>query len=290
MKIVKIIGGLGNQMFQYAFAIALKQHFPCEDILFDCTYMEHYGLHNGLELNRIFGVDLPQASTRQLLMVTRPVKHHKLSRMVRRILPDRSTECVEKPSNEYISKVFDDRYCYYEGYWQNPLYFDDCRETILRAFRFDESSLSSKSRDLLGRLESCDSVSIHIRRGDYLKSKVYRGCAALEYYRQAVDYVLARIAQPTFYVFSDDIEWCRQNMQGLLGTHATHYVDWNKGADSFQDMLLISKCQHNIIANSSFSWWAAYLNQNAGKLVCCPRKWNNIYRPDTVQHKSWVQL
>lgn len=290
MKIVKIIGGLGNQMFQYAFAVSLKQHFPNEEILFDCTYMKNYNLHNGLELNTVFDIDMKQCSIRQLIKITRPVRYHKLSRLLRLLIKNRNTEYIENTSNKYSPRVFDNNFCYYEGYWQNPKYFEDYNSVLLNDFQFKMSSLNEKSKKVLDIITSCNSVSIHVRRGDYLKNKVYKGCADLEYYKKAVCYILSNVEQPFFFVFSDDIEWCKKNMDYIIGTPNIFYVDWNKGKDSYQDMLLISKCQHNIIANSSFSWWAAYLNPNRGSIVCCPNKWNNLYLPNTIQCENWIQI
>lgn len=290
MKIVKIIGGLGNQMFQYAFAMSLKQHFPNEEILFDCTYMNNYNLHNGVELNTVFDIDIQQASYSQLIKVTRPVKYHKLSRLLRIILPNRKNEYIEKTLNVYSSDVYNPNIKYYEGYWQNPLYFNDYKKLLSQVFQFDLKSINERTKAEIKTLYSCNSVSIHIRRGDYLNNKVYEGCADVEYYKHAICYILTKIKKPSFYIFSDDIEWCKQNMHYFINTHDITYIDWNKGKNSYQDMLLISKCKHNIVANSSFSWWAAYLNQNENSIVCCPKKWNNLYKSNTIQCGNWVQI
>lgn len=287
MKIVKILGGLGNQMFQYALFVALQKEFPQEQVLVDCSYFKTYHVHTGLELNRVFGVELPQASFHQLLKVTWPVKSFKLSRAMRKILPPRKTECLEAKDYTYNAHVFDCGNMYYDGYWQNYKYFDKYRDKILQLFQF-KLKLNECSSNILPELAAKNSVSIHVRRGDYLKAKNYAGLCGLEYYKMAIEYINRNVQDAAFYIFSDDMEWCREKISPMLAGHKFTYIDWNKGADSPIDMMLMSQCSHNIIANSSFSWWAAYLNDNTGKIICAPKKWTNTPVNCQFQMPTWV--
>lgn len=288
MKIVKILGGLGNQMFQYALFVALKEQFPDEKVLVDSSYFKTYHIHTGLELGRVFGMELPQASFCELLKVTWPVRSFKLSRAIRKFLPKRRTECVEHGDYTFNTDVFTAGDKYYDGYWQSVRYFEEYRDLILRKFRFI-MPVNEKSKRLLNNLETEEnSVSIHIRRGDYLKAKNYAGLCGKEYYEQAIDYVVKSVVAPSFYIFSDDMEWCKAHIVPMTGSAEVTLVDWNKGKDSPLDMLLMSKCRHNIIANSSFSWWAAYLNENKGNIVCAPKKWTNTKVNCKFQLPDWV--
>ena len=289
MKIVKILGGLGNQMFQYALYLALKESFPDEKILVDCSYFRTYHVHTGLELQRVFNLDLPQAQFIDLLKVTRPVYSFKFSRVIRKLLPPRETECIEAKDYTYNQKVFTAGDRYYDGYWQNFLYFERYGELIRKSFCF-QMPLNEKSIAMLDELEKVqqDSVSIHVRRGDYLKAKNYLGLCGLEYYKNAIRYINAHARNPIYYLFSDDMDWCEENIAPLLGKNRLTYVDWNRGKDSPLDMLLMSNCKHNIIANSSFSWWAAYLNRNSKAIVCAPHKWTNTKVNCQFQLPDWI--
>lgn len=287
MKIVKILGGLGNQMFQYALYIALKQRLPEERVMVDYSYFNTYHVHNGLELERVFGVELPQASFGELLKVTWPVRSFRLSRAIRKLLPKRRTECVEHGGYAFNTEVFSVGDKYYDGYWQSVKYFEAYKDVVLRTFKFS-MPINEKSERLLQLLEHEDnSVSIHVRRGDYLKAKKYAGLCGEDYYQRAIACIKSNIAAPSFYIFSDDMEWCRVHIATMLGNSEVTYVDWNNGNDSPLDMLLMSRCNHNIIANSSFSWWAAYLNGNEKKIVCAPKKWTNAKICSIRQLPEW---
>ncbi|HIT15425.1 MAG TPA: alpha-1,2-fucosyltransferase [Candidatus Avimuribaculum pullicola] len=287
MKIVKILGGLGNQMFQYALFVALRQRFSQDEVLVDCSYFKTYRVHTGLELDRVFGVELPQASFSQLLRVTWPVRSFKMSRAIRKLLPPRRTECLEARDYTFNSHVFDAGDMYYDGYWQNFKYFDDYRAGILSLFQF-KLAINEKSAAILPELSKPNSVSLHVRRGDYLKAKNYAGLCGVDYYKSAIEYMNAQVPTAAYYVFSDDIEWCRHEIAPMLGDRPITYVDWNKGKDSPLDMMLMSHCSNNVIANSSFSWWAAYLNENKGKIVCAPAKWTNTVVNCRFQLPDWI--
>lgn len=288
MKIVKILGGLGNQMFQYALFVALKKHFPNEKILTDTSYFKTYHVHNGLELERVFGLSLPQASFKELLEVTYPVKWFKLSRAIRKFLPKRESECIEAKDYTFNNEVFTTESRYYDGYWQNFKYFESQIPLLQNIFRF-KIKANPKTKNLLDILDHKDgSVSIHIRRGDYLKAPNYTGLCGIEYYTKAIEYIKGKIKSPEFYIFSDDITWCKENIAHLLNDHNYIFVDWNTCADSPLDMLLMSNCKHNIIANSSFSWWSACLNQNPDKIVCAPEKWTNTKVNCKFQMPDWI--
>ncbi|WP_279150742.1 alpha-1,2-fucosyltransferase [Muribaculum intestinale] len=288
MKIVRIIGGLGNQMFQYALYLSLRKRFPKEKILVDCSLFRSYGVHNGLELDKVFGVDLPQASFFEMFKVTVPTYNYTLARIVRKILPKRVSECYEAKDYTYNEHVFSPGNRYYNGYWQNFRYFIDIRELIQNTYKFSLPHDNKNSEILRELSESQSSVSIHVRRGDYLKAPNYAGLCGLEYYRQAINYIKKQIKSPSFYIFSDDIGWCKENIMPMLEDAPVNIVDWNRGSDSYRDIQIMSACKNNIIANSSFSWWAAFLNTNKNAIVCAPAKWTNTIVNCKFQLPEWV--
>lgn len=289
MKIVNIIGGLGNQMFQYALAVALHNRFN-EEIYIDTSLFNTYKVHNGLEIERVFGVTLKQASVAQIKQLTRYSAHYKLRRTFRMILPPKKTECLEAKDYTFNETVLtDDSNRYYDGYWQNWRYFNDYADSIRTFYRF-QLPLDSKNYLLVEQLRvNPKTVSIHVRRGDYLKAKNYAGLCGLEYYTKAIAYVRDRLqGNIHFLIFSDDIAWCKEHIMPLLGMARQTYVDWNCGPNSYVDMQLMSECRHNIIANSSFSWWAAWLNTHSDKIVVAPEKWTNTKVNCQFQMPDWV--
>ena len=289
MKIVKIIGGLGNQMFQYAFYLAIKNKFPNEAVFVDCSYFDIYNLHNGFELESVFNITLPKASAIQLKKVTLHINNYLFYRISRRLLSSRKTECIESRNQAFDETVLiqsGDRY--YDGYWQNYLYFKDIYDSVSTAFLF-KNQLDKKNLTLLNKINNgVNSVSIHVRRGDYLKHRLYKDLCGLEYYKKAIDYIINSIDSPVFFIFSNDIKWAKDNLQPFFNSNSAIFVTGNEGVDSYKDMQLMSLCKHNIIANSSFSWWSAYLNINPDKIVIAPKIWINKDLEFTIQMPEWI--
>ena len=289
MKIVNIIGGLGNQMFQYAFALSLKNAFMDEEILIDIQHFNYYKLHNGFELSKIFkGINLPVANKKQLSKVTYYIPYYMLSRLCRKCLPKLKTEYIEKTEYVYDDKTYNliGNY-YFEGYWQSYKYFAKIKSQILEAFAFPEPYGYNKSLAL--EIASCNSVGIHIRRGDYLNHKDFKGICDLDYYKRALKALVVDSKEYCFYIFSNDIPWCKKNIQPLINEHRVIYVTENRAQDSFWDMYLMSKCRNLIIANSSFSWWGAFLN-NVAQYVYVPKKWINRKNNIEIYDPKWIKI
>ena len=272
MKIVNILGGLGNQMFEYAMYLALKDAHPDEEVKVCTRSFRGYGLHNGLEIQRIFGVELPEASLWQLMKLAYPFVNYKTWQVMRHWLPVRKnmTRGALNIPFDY-AEVERKGNTYYEGYWQNEGNFKTIREKILSVYTFPPFC-DDNNCELAEKLKRQVSVSCHVRRGDYLKEPGMCVCT-LEYYTRAIEELNRRLNPALYCVFSDDIAWCRDNLPGLIGKREIVYVDWNKGKHSFRDMQLMTLCHHNIIANSSFSWWGAWLGQQKDKIVMAPKDW-----------------
>lgn len=284
-------GGLGNQMFEYSFLLAMREATG-EECLMDVTKLATYKRHNGFELDRVFDISARCASKNEIKIVSRYISNYKLSRLARKLLPRKKTEVVESPDGRYIENVFSKVTgdMYYEGIWQNHLYFDNIRPLLLKEFVF-KKTLEGKNVKAQEFIKEKTTVSIHVRRGDYLNHRYYKGLCGLDYYSQAISYIKKKYGDEVrFVIFSNDIEWCYGNIQPLLDGHETLFVDWNKGAESYNDMRLMSLCNVNIIANSSFSWWAAYLNMSEDKEVIAPRDWINRHWEFTIQLPEWTLM
>ena len=281
MRIVNIAGGLGNQMFQYAFALMLKKHFPEEEVLVD---IHHYNslmfkkfgsvnLHNGYEIDTLFeNANLPIASRRQLRQLSRYIPNYVLSRIARKLLPLRPTEFVADYSQNfaYDKRVLREGDTYYEGYWQCADYYKDMKEQLRKVFA--PPAPNRYNQEIIQRIEGSDSIGIHVRRGDYKNAPEFNGICTPEYYQKAIQLALSDGQSHVFYVFSNDPEWCKANMPALIGSHDLVIVDQNKGKESCWDMFLMTHCRQLIIANSTFSWWGGFLNGQA-KAVYAPEPW-----------------
>jgi hypothetical protein len=162
----------------------------------------------------------------------------------------------------------------FDGYWGNYRYAENVRDDILRDFTFIQP-LDPENARIRDEIQSCASVSVHIRRGDYLEKRHgFLNLCNEDYYANAIRHIEKKVGSPVYFVFSDDIGWVRDNLKPLRGREAV-FIGHNTGADSYKDMQLISCCKHNITANSTFSWWGAYLNGNEGKTVLAPYKFFN---------------
>ena len=290
MKIVKVIGGLGNQMFQFALYKALQKRFPEERVLLDLHCFNGYRKHRGFEIPKIFDVSYKEANWKEVAKVAYPYPNYQCWRFGSRILPDRKTMIRESADYALDPTALTRKgNIYFDGYWQHEEYFLDIREEILRTFSFPlfEDERNLETARLVTNRNSC---AIHIRRGDYVKDKLFRDICNLDYYRKAVLRMKETANPDIFCVFSDDTSWCREHLTPLLGQTETIYVDWNTDKNSFQDMHLISLCRNQIIANSSFSWWGAWLNTNKGKVVISPQKWWNCKGAHPPISNSWINI
>lgn len=290
MKIVNVIGGIGNQMFQYAFAYMLSIKHPDEDVYIDTSLFNGYRLHNGFELERLFGLKLPKAKWYQIARVNWYIPFYQLSRAVRKIFPSRKTLYRNIMNLTYDKAALTQTgNLYYDGYWQTAKYYEGHRQEILNLFRFSPL-VDDKNKHYASLLDEQDSVAIHVRRGDYLKSAFFRGICEIDYYTKAITLAKERLTDPVFFIFSNDMAWCKANLLDVIGANEVFFVDNNKGEQSYRDMQLMSMARCMIIANSSFSWWAAYLNEREDSIVIAPSRWANLDRGDDIYMDEWVRL
>ena len=290
MRIVKVIGGLGNQMFQYALSVALRQAFPEERVLLDLSCFRGYPKHFGFELPGIFNISYEEASWRDVARVAYPFPNFQTWRFGSRLLPTRKSTLLEK--NDFTfepTALTRPKDTYYDGYWQHEEYFRDIRPQILQAFCFPDFA-DERNQQAASRIAQTNSVGIHVRRGDYLTDPLFCGTGTLDYYTQAIRRMKELTRPELFVVFSNDIGWTQQNIAPIIGDVPILYADWNTGPQSFHDIHLMSLCRHNIIANSSFSWWGAWLNTNEDKQVIAPAYWMNVKNVCSPAADSWLKL
>ncbi|MEG9320819.1 alpha-1,2-fucosyltransferase [Fusobacterium varium] len=281
MKIVKIKGGLGNQMFQYSLYKKLKN-------IENKTYgdLSYFNKNNYYELERIFNIEI---NPNYNLVLKKIFENDNLFfKLFRKFLKSILVKNVIQQNDvEFKENIFN--YNYFVGYWQSEKFFQDIKEEIYLEFKFPPIT-EDKNLYIKNEIEKVESISIHVRRGDYIGNKVLDGLAPLEYYERALRYIKVKIKNPVFFIFSDDIEWCKEN---LKINFPTYYINWNKGEESFRDMQLMSLCKHNIIPNSSFSWWGAWLNNNPNKIVIAPEIWfrkETGYKYKDIVPETWIKI
>jgi hypothetical protein len=269
MIVAKIVGGLGNQLFQYAFARHVSIIHNAElklDISAYGDYKIHkYGLSN-------FNIKSNFCSVEDISKLT-----------------------YVKEKNFHFDPNFKNisNNSYLTGYWQSEKYFEDISDILTKEFLVKQA-MSDQDKIISSLISSSNSVSIHLRRGDYLPGTYndqVSDCLSLDYYKSAIDIINKTITDPVFFVFSDDINWVKKN---LKIEQQIFYVDHNSSDKNYQDFRLMSLCKHNVIANSSFSWWAAWMNANPRKKILAPKKWfnsnaRNLDVRDLIP-ESWIKI
>lgn len=288
MKIVQILGGLGNQMFQYAFAVVLKQKFG-GDVLIDTTTFKTYPLHNGFELDNVFNLSLKAADKKQVAKLYHWFTgNYNIVRIYRHLLPKKKNEFREIEAQPFNPDIFNnDGNNYYSGYWQDYRYYVDYKQQIKKELSFKQPP-TGKNKDYYNLFSTDNYVSVHIRRGDYMSDKGFGGICNTEYYKNAIVYIKEKMGNVKFAFFSNDFEYVKQEIAPLCGTDSI-FVDWNRGNDSYNDIRLMSACRTNILANSSFSWWSGFLNIHTNPIVVAPKKWHN-YQECKRQMPEWILL
>ena len=283
----RLIGGLGNQMFQYAAGRSLAIVNNCE-LKLDISGFENYSLHNGYELD-LFDIRADIASAKEISRLV--TSQSRLSRFLyRKLNIKKKTHFIEK-AFIFDANFFDVKQpVYIDGYWQSYKYFESI-ELQLRQELSLKKPFSNINLQIAEQISNVNAVSIHIRRGDYVSNKhtnSVHGVCSLDYYRAAIEAVSARVENPVFFVFSDDISWVKNNLAIDL---QCIFIDHNVGGQSYNDMYLMRLCQHHIIANSSFSWWGAWLGINPNKIVIAPKQWfTNDTVTDDLIPSSWLRL
>ena len=280
MLVIKIKSGLGNQMFQYALYIALKE--KGKKVILDTT--DIYKKMKSMERNTIFDV---------FCLDHDYVINNKMYNFLKHYFFALLKKCVnnykEVSFGNYDKNIWELNSAYINGHWQTEKYFALYREKVLEAFATKQSvNMNTELGKIIQNETNC-TVAIHIRLGDYTlkdNAKLYGNICNSEYYRKAINHMRSVCDNPLFIVFSNDINQAKE----LIAGKDLIFADCRSEENGWIDMWMMSKCKHNIIANSTFSWWAAWLNTNENKIVIAPQKWiNNMNTPDICPN-NWVLL
>lgn len=246
----------------------------------DLSDMMHYNVHHGYEMHHVF--NLPKTE----FCINQPLK-----KVIEFLFFKKIYERKQDSSNLL---PFDKKYfwplLYFKGFYQSERFFADMENDIRKAFTFNSGLFNEKTQTMLKQIEHNEhAVSLHVRRGDYLEPKHWKTTGSvcqLPYYINAIAEMNRRIEQPFYYVFSDDIAWVKEN----LPLPQAVFIDWNKGVESWQDMMLMSHCRHHIICNSTFSWWGAWLNPKENKTVIMPERWFQHCETPNIYPAGWIKV
>jgi hypothetical protein len=306
MILIRLMGGLGNQMFQYAFGkkLALKNN---ASIYFD-TFLLHdhssddpYSVHREFELD-VFKFPVKFVSKHESEKFNGRPSAHFLGKIQNRIIRSfKPLRLIIEPDRAFHPEILDtpDNYCFV-GSWQSYKYFEDIRSDVIKDFEIKEELLCHPNyTHYYERIKgaACP-VSMQIRRGDYVSNPVYRdilGAQNIDYYKKAYFFLLKKNPDITLFVFSDEIEWCKKNIKF---TDKLVFVEQEKSKRGVaSDLKLMTLCFHHIISNSSFSWWGAWLGEYSNKIVCVPLNWVNpkysdnfkIHAIDNIPN-DWIRI
>jgi hypothetical protein len=284
MIIISIKGGLGNQMFQYAFGRKMSL-INNTQLYLDLSWFneKNQDFPRKYVLNK-FNINAEIADP----VIIRKIRggfsnyHSIYNRILKKIFPFLFKNNISEKTIIFDATIFnhnDDKY--YDGYWQNYRYFNDINNIILKELTVLVDLENSKN-DLLDEIRNRNSISIHIRRGDYAKihsTKEFHGLLPKKYFESSIEKIVQLVDKPHFYFFSDDIAWVKENFN-IEYPHS--FVENSPDGAEYIDLILMSMCKHNIIANSSFSWWAAWLNNYQEKIVIVPPVWSKAV-PDSSE-------
>ena len=286
--IIKFNGGLGNQLFEYAFAKGLEAKTGIKTVFDTSFFAKKYAKERPYQLG-LFNTHVQAVedfwTKFRLNLIWRLRKNLNNKNFL-------GITFYKEGCFEFDEKLFNlQPETYIEGFFQSEKYFKHIEDQIRNDLQFKDE-LEGRSLEIAQKIDTVNSVSLHIRRGDYVQKKrnqnLYATCS-LDYYKRGVEQIVKTAENPTLFIFSDDIEWVKEN---LKLPYESIYVTHNTGAKSYEDVRLMSLCQHNVIANSSFSWWGAWLNNNREKIVIAPQKWFNdekINQTDVIP-EAWIRL
>lgn len=315
MIIVRFTSGLGNQMYQYNLYRYLEEKYPNASVKADLTWFNANNDHHGFELKKIFEnvpntkFCLKEATLREIYSVSGQVPvfvKGPFARTVRFLLGpvNRKLREAHKPEKcgttydqleasipfEVLDKLDINRNYYIGGFFVEEHYYKERIDRLKQELIFPEFDDGDvKNQEILGNIKASESVSIHVRRGDYLSSTYSDRFISLgrEYYEEAVNYLKGKIKAPKFFIFSDDPEYINEAFSWL---EERVIVDINRGDASYKDMQLMANCKHNIIANSTFSQWAAILNGNSGHITVYPQKYLSDEDSEIKTVEGWVRI
>ena len=283
MIIVKVMGGLGNQLFQYALYRQFQEDGK-EAYLDTSWYDITKNVNRKYQLD-LFNTKIVKCTDKQKYLLANNdrsifgVTYHK-------IFGNKKSHIVELDNGDFSPLISKLQTAYLDGYWQRKEYFINISEVLKKEIVLKEN-LNEKNEKMFFEINNTNSIGIHIRRGDYLvAADRYGGICTEKYYFSSIEYMEKQVENGHFFVFSDDMIWCKHFLDKKKNVT---FVDINSNDDGYLDLILMSKCKNMIMANSSFSWWATWLNDNMNKIIVAPARWNNLYEgKDGIYDDTWI--
>ena len=291
MKIVKIKGGLGNQLFQYSFA-SLLQEITQEDVKIDMSSFSS-SLDDPIRKPRLLkmNVTIPIANDNEIRSLCM-LKHsgNTLTFTYRALIAieDMMNRRYYREKNRaYIEPESIAKHSYFDGYWQSWRYVEQVWDTV-QSELVPNYEINDATRLMIEHVSDKNSVFIGIRRGDYSQRSSHYGSFGNNYYQKAMDYIAEHVENPVFYVFSNDIPWVKENID--FSNRTVFFREPEDIVDDFEDLLIMAACKHSIIINSTYHWWGARLNEYPGKIVVAPKKWFFDDKPIDIVPPRWVRI
>jgi len=291
MRIVRLKGGLGNQMFQYSYALLLKKSTG-EKVYLDFSSYKALEADN-IRVPRIvkFNISLAAASSEDISQICK-LKHNRNSQtflyrvgiFIERII---NSKYFIEPNRSYITPSSIINYLYFDGYWQSWKYVDEVVDILEEEF-VPKQELSNSTACSIDAIKNENAVFVGVRRGDYCEERSHYGSFESGYYERAMSYIDSKINSPVYYIFSNDIEWCKKYIN--WGNHNIIFRETQSQIDDFEELMIMKACKHAIIVNSTFYWWGAKLIANKDKIVCCPTKWFFDNKPIDIIPIDWVRI
>ena len=290
MDVVVVFNGLGNQMSQYAFYLSkCKKSNKCKYIFSPLSKNEH----NGFELNKIFNITYRRTILIRILEILYVLCNKKY---IKNILSFLRIRIIHEPKNyDYSQKLLEPGpwgINFYWGGWHSEKYFKYIREEILNIFCFPKEDNNEDFKYWYKTiLNDPNSISLHVRRGDYVNINPndfyqFNGVATNEYYNKSISYMNKIIENATYYIFSNDISWCKKTFKDLNA----YYISCNTKENSFRDMQLMSICHHHINANSTFSWWGAWLCKYNNTITIVPQQFIRTIITKDIYPEKWIKI
>lgn len=285
MIIVKLFGGLGNQLFQYALGrqLSILHNVPLK---LDASHFETFksrkyalGVFNILE-NHATKQDIARIKGKSFKrFMERILAYHKRSHLCERFFYF-DPKVLQSQKNVYL-----------QGHWQSERYFKNIEGILRHEFSF-KTKPDAKNKETAEIINSVNAISLHIRRTDYICNTAinqFHGTCSTDYYRQAIKMIAQSVPSPHFFVFSDDLLWAKKN---IVLKYPTIFVSHNDSIKDFEDLRLMIQCKHHITANSTFSWWGAWLNNNPNKIIIAPEKWfiHPDYSNKDLIPSGWIKI
>jgi len=293
MIIIRLKGGLGNQMFQYAFGryLSIKNK---DNLKLDLSFLKRPAIgytKRKYELG-IFNIHEEFAKENEIPFIIR--NNNLVSKFLIKFFKNNfylvGVNYHPEENLKKILKLKGDLYL--DGSWQDYHFPDAIKSTLIKEFSLKEEGFpDDRNKKVIYEMKNSTSVSVHIRRMDYVSlsenEKMFSYCNE-NYYNKAIDFIEKKIKKPRFFFFSDDINWVKNNFR----VKESVYINWNKGKNAYYDMILMSNCQNHIIANSSFSWWGAWLDQQSDKIIIAPKIWNKQDKESSkrILLNNWIKM